>query len=1165
MMKENTIDVLGITETWIRSKEDDDDIREEAREHDMKWIGIERSELSNKAKRGSGGIGLLYNVRVRVEVESVRVEGIMVSSVLVEDMECLLLVLCYVTSRSSHSEYFDDQIKYIEEVITVNENNKIIVCGDFNSRIGELPSIIYEQDMNIRKEYKRISDDKYVNTEGRDLVLLMNSMNMVILNGTHDKVARPTYIGRSNVQHENTIRSQTVIDLMIVPYQYLEDVQTVDVLRDSDERIGTDHACVILDMMLKPSTERKVNLDQNCTTQSNNHINNNVRNRWKTRMITRETIYKWKEFSEILNEKVSNIIEITDNSEEIWKVFKEMIIQGANEIIGKRKITQYNCRKRIFDPMIKELIEEKKQIWKQIQKNDINVVDIKKQYRQIQKKISRRACTLRQDSRNRIIHEIEEMRIIEPHKYWNRLKMMSGLQVTKQQIPNSVIIDNMESTDNNIILQKWYECWKTIGEHDTNNPKFNKQFMTDMQNEIVNILNMSYHEYNYDLDREIEFEEVEMTCRRIPNNKASGEDEIVNEFVKYGDRHMWFAVYQMLNKLYENELIPHEWMRGMIFPIFKDGDKRNPLNYRPISLLSIMYKIYATVLNNRLVKWIERTKKFEDEQAGFRPERGTSEQVFILYEVLSMRYRCKKDTYCCFIDVKKAYDSVWREGLWMRLWEEGVRGKLWRVIRNMYRSIQSVVLINDDRTEWFNVDVGVRQGCVLSPTLFNIFINRVIKEVKAMRKGVMINQIMVSILLFADDIVLITDNTEKLQDMINQIQSYSKKWRFELNKKKCECMIFKYGKKTHKAVKWYIDDEELKIVDGYKYLGVEMMSNMKWDGMKERVLTKTKKRMNIMFAMTSKISELSVQAQINIYNTLIRPYLEYACEIWGGGEWEAAERIQKQMARRILHCSHHTADEVVLGELGWYKLKVRRDIRRLKFMHHMTIINDERLVKKIFKASMEIYTENKRKNRICRKSWWYHTDKIIETVLGNNIETVINDIKTNRSWVSEVQKMIYVNEMNNWRRRMMMKPKLRTYITLKKDLILENYLLNETNIIGRYEITKLRGGTNRLRIETGRYEMINTENGKRNLMAEERLCTLCKNNEIEDERHFIEKCDYYYDERKFTLELIQNVNPYIHEIKMENVLGDNINEIDGIIKMFLIKCVKKRRKKMMKS
>ena len=126
------------------------------------------------------------------------------------------------------------------------------------------------------------------------------------------------------------------------------------------------------------------------------------------------------------------------------------------------------------------------------------------------------------------------------------------------------------------------------------------------------------------------------------------------------------------------EKVPHEWMQGLVFPLYKDGDDRDLLNYRGITLLSIVAKVYCSVLTDRLMLFAEREGGgIVEEQGGFRPRRGTDDQLFVLTETL--RLRTGKVTYAGFIDVKKAYDTVWRAVVWKRLCEEGAKGKLWRV------------------------------------------------------------------------------------------------------------------------------------------------------------------------------------------------------------------------------------------------------------------------------------------------------------------------------------------------------------------------------------------------------------------------------------------------------------------------------------------------------
>ena len=122
--------------------------------------------------------------------------------------------------------------------------------------------------------------------------------------------------------------------------------------------------------------------------------------------------------------------------------------------------------------------------------------------------------------------------------------------------------------------------------------------------------------------------------------------------------------------------------------------------------------------------------------------------------------------------------------------DSGVTGKMWRVIRNLYKEVKSCVKVGSGRTEWFGLDVGVRQGCVLSPILYSLFINGLAVEIKSKVRGVAVDGWPVSLLLYADDIVLIANTPEKLQEMLDVVSEYSRRWRFELSNKKSQVVVF---------------------------------------------------------------------------------------------------------------------------------------------------------------------------------------------------------------------------------------------------------------------------------------------------------------------------------------------------------------------------------------
>jgi len=358
--------------------------------------------------------------------------------------------------------------------------------------------------------------------------------------------------------------------------------------------------------------------------------------------------------------------------------------------------------------------------------------------------------------------------------------------------------------------------------------------------------------------------------------------------------------------MWREERTPVDWERGIIVPIYKGGEKDNVDNYRGITLLSVVGKLYTSILNNRISKWLEKKNKIVEEQGGFRMKRSTSEQIFILKEIIQGRRRNhKKNTFCCFLDIRKAYDTVCRERLWKSMIEKGIDGKMWRVIKNMYKEVGSCVRLGEEKTDWFSVEVGLRQGCILSPVLFSIFIDRLAEEVKKVG-GAKYAELVVSLLLFADDIVLVAESEKMMQEMLDVVYNYSRKSRFRFNKDKCSIMIF--GKKIRKKI--FLGESELQVVNSYKYLGLVVDENFTWKDHLEKMLDKARKRTSALCGMGLR-EGVSAKAILRGWQVLVRPVLEYGAEIWGEKKWKQGEDLQMEMGRRVLGVSKMTTREVI--------------------------------------------------------------------------------------------------------------------------------------------------------------------------------------------------------------------------------------------------------------
>ena len=208
----------------------------------------------------------------------------------------------------------------------------------------------------------------------------------------------------------------------------------------------------------------------------------------------------------------------------------------------------------------------------------------------------------------------------------------------------------------------------------------------------------------------------------LPNGKACGMDKIQNEYIRNCPDSFMEIITEFFNIILDTGLIPDEWCMAIIVPIFKKGDVRNPDNYRGISLLSCMCKLFTTALNVRLTAYADEEGLIGEEQAGFRSGYSTADHIFTLHAIIELYKAASKRLYCAFVDYKKAFDMVDRTALWAKLLDLGVDGKLMRVIVNLYQKAKAVVRVCGRLTDSFPCNIGVRQGESLSPLLFALFL-----------------------------------------------------------------------------------------------------------------------------------------------------------------------------------------------------------------------------------------------------------------------------------------------------------------------------------------------------------------------------------------------------------------------------------------------------------
>ena len=207
-----------------------------------------------------------------------------------------------------------------------------------------------------------------------------------------------------------------------------------------------------------------------------------------------------------------------------------------------------------------------------------------------------------------------------------------------------------------------------------------------------------------------------------------------------------------------------------------------------------------------------------ESQGAFRKDRRIEDHLFTLNGICSLCKSSKLKTYIAFLDLSKAFDRIWRDNLFYLLWKNGVQGKVWRLLKELYSTVSNKVVLGDLESEWLNQDNDAKQGCMFSPSHFSVMMKDLTDMLSVHNIGVPIASQIISELLYADDVALMAESESDLQTMLNIVSSFATKWNLEFNSNKSKVLVV--GTCIDKSNKWVLGDTYTEETNEYKYLGV---------------------------------------------------------------------------------------------------------------------------------------------------------------------------------------------------------------------------------------------------------------------------------------------------------------------------------------------------------
>ena len=396
-------------------------------------------------------------------------------------------------------------------------------------------------------------------------------------------------------------------------------------------------------------------------------------------------------------------------------------------------------------------------------------------------------------------------------------------------------------------------------------------------------------------------------------NKSPGPDEFLPRVMKEVSTQVAPHLTAIFNNSLETGEVPSDWKEANVTPIFKKGDRKLPGNYRPISLTSVVGKVLEGIIADRILDHLESNNLLLDSQHGFRRRRSCLTNLIEFFHHMLTEYDQSRAIDILYLDFQKAFDKVPHQRLMVKTRALGIQGMLAEWIKNWLTDRRQRVVVNGEISNWASVTSGVPQGSVLGPLLFIIYINDIDVDIVS------------RIAKFADDTKLgnsasAAEKVAELHRDLITIGEWSERWQMPFNLDKCKVMHI--GPRNPRT-SYSLLGRDITCTELEKDLGVLISSDLKFS---KQCIEVEKKAQRLLGYIKRQFRYRNKEIVLTLYNSLVRPHLEYAVQFWSPTlkkDIEKLERVQKR-ATKLIPSIRHMGYQRRLKELNLFTLETRR-------------------------------------------------------------------------------------------------------------------------------------------------------------------------------------------------------------------------------------------------
>ena len=510
-------------------------------------------------------------------------------------------------------------------------------------------------------------------------------------------------------------------------------------------------------------------------------------------------------------------------------------------------------------------------------------------------------------------------------KTWDVIKdVINRSDSKKQDLPDSFNINGERISDSTTIANEFNKYFISIGLNlaDKINPPRDKCFKDYLCYPTEN-------EFSFRPVTEIE---VKNAINELKCKSSAGYDGLSNKLLKHVREELSPCLTLLINHAFQTGIFPDKLKCAKVTPIYKKDDKYLFENYRPVSVLPSISKVYEKLMHKQLQDYLLNNNLLYKSQYGFLPGRSTELAALELIDRIIMRMDNNEVPLNIYLDLSKAFDTLNHEILLHKLNYYGVRGNALDLMKSYLHKRKQYITFKDVNSQLRTVTTGVPQGSILGPLLFLIYMNDIIHSTDCFGAVIYADDTTLSTTLnFFNDKCGRSNFDSLLNSELENISKWLKVNKLSLNLQKTKAMIFHTPQRKVRKPDLIIDNFEIKYVDDFNYLGIHLDKHLNWNKHLEVVSKKIAKTVGI-FNRLKRYMPRNIM--VTLYNTLVLPYLNYGVLLWGWRS-ERLARIQKKIIRIITNSKYNEHTEPLFKELKLLKVNHICALHELKFCYKL--------------------------------------------------------------------------------------------------------------------------------------------------------------------------------------------------------------------------------------